>query len=114
MRKRDFCGFLEILDHLKKVSDHQSGQVERQNVDFPYKSYIYERNQHFASLPNQFNSPKLYPDGPRSLENHRNRVFASSRYGLNKILSKTIKFRESYSLLEKGNLRDQKSRISCI
>ena len=114
MRKLDFCGFLETLDHLKKVSDHQSGQVERQNVDFPYKSYIYERNQHFASLPNQFNSPKLYPDGPRSLENHRNRVFASSRYGLNKILSKTIKFRESYSLLEKGNLRDQKSRISCI
>ena len=37
MRKRDFWGFLEILDHLEKVWDLQSDQAERQNVDFPYK-----------------------------------------------------------------------------
>ena len=37
MRKRDFWGFLDILDHLEKVWDLQSGQAERENVDFPYK-----------------------------------------------------------------------------
>ena len=70
---------------------------------------IYKGNQHFASPLDHFGGPKLFPGGPKSLENLRNRVFASSRYDLNKILSKNIKFRESYSLLEKGNLRVQGS-----
>ena len=66
---------------------------------------IYKGNRHFASPLDHFGGPKLFPGGPKSLENLRNRVFASSRYDLNKILSKNIKFRESYSLLEKGDLR---------
>ena len=35
-------------------------------------------------------------------ENHRNRVFASSRYGLNQISSKNVSFRQSYRFFQKG------------
>ena len=39
-----------------------------------------------------FNGLKLFPDGPKSLENTRNERFRLSRYGLKKISSKNIDF----------------------
>ena len=93
MRKRDSWGFLELLDHLEKVSDHQSDQAERQNVDFPLnRRFIREirSNRHFASPLDHFDGPKLFPGDSKSLENPRNHVFASSRYGLKKISSKNF------------------------
>ena len=43
-----------------------------------------------------FDDLKLFPDGPNSLENPRNELFASSRYFKKKISSKNIKFSKSY------------------
>ena len=118
MRKHDFWGFLEILDHLEKVSDHQSGQAERQNVDFPCKMFISLINRLFIReidlLPLRLTTlvvPNVSQVVQNSLENLRNRVFASSRYGLKKISSKNINSSQSYSFRKIRDPRAQRFAI---
>ena len=48
MRKRDFWSFLEILDHLEKVSDHHA------NED------LSEENPYFAFLLDHFDGPHFF------------------------------------------------------
>ena len=57
----------------------------------------------FSFLLDHFDGPQLFVGGRTSLENARNGVFRSSRYGLKKIPSKNINFSQSYRFLEKGH-----------
>ena len=69
----------------------------RQNDDFPYKWVICKENHDFAFSCTTSMVDIYLRERSKAPENPRNRVFASSRYGLNKISSKNINFSQSYS-----------------
>ena len=66
--------------------DHFSGKALYLEISILFKKYIWN------FLLGHFHGMKLFPDGPKSLENVRTRVFPSSRYGFKIIWSKDIIF----------------------
>ena len=76
----------------------QKYHFSSKNGNFENKIWKKFKIWNFHFLFDHFNGPQLFVGGRTSLENGRNGVFRSSRYGLKKIPSKFFKFWQSYSL----------------